>query len=342
MTGGKYIVIFAMLASGCQTTPTPGTVDITPLSSQLGNLSQANADLRAANERLMQGNAALSNENERLKAQLRADADAGLVANAQGWLPFEGYVWRQQIARLPGINPDTDTATKWTEAAGLYVAGGASAMQGVINSLHSDAAEQAEKLGELSSRIEQLTNDRDAAQEVAAQAHAAVRAAEGALTDAVARARQDEARKIRDAQVQAANRGGVVCGTLSLALIAAAMFSPAAKSHLARGAVLAAALAISLFAAARWLGSPWFGWSVAGAWGVCGMAWIAWRIRSGLRTEPMAVAAPILIEELDKLYEHPDNVAWMDANLFPALQARGAEYDAAVKRIKADGLANRQ
>lgn len=335
-----------VVLAGCVTDEPPATpVDIAPLSSQIGSLAHANADLRAANERLAEANEALRAENERLKAQLRADADAGLAANAKGWLPFEGYVFRQQIARLPGIQPDASTAAKWTEAAGLYAAGGESAMQGVIDSLHSDAAVQAAKIGELSTKALQLERERDEAQGAATLAQKAVQDAGAALASAVAQARRDEASAIRKEQIRRANQGGTVCWTLALLLAAAAIFSPAAKGRFAEVALFFAGASATLFAAARWLGSPWFERAVIAAWATAGAVGIVWLIRRGIaereakaKAERDGIVASVVVQALNDFYDAADSgtQSKLDAGLFAKLAAAGPAYAAAVKRIKAD------
>lgn len=335
-----------VVLAGCVTDEPPATpVDIAPLSSQIGSLAQANADLRAASERLALANEALRAENERLKSQIRADADAGIAANAKGWLPFEGYVFRQQIARLPGIQPDASTADKWTEAAGLYAAGGESAMQGVIAGLHSDAAAQSAKIGELLSKTEQLERERDEAQDAAKLAQQAVQDAGAALASAVAQARRDEAEAIRKEQVRRANQGGTACGTLALLLAAAAIFSPAAKGRFAEVAIFFAGASATLFAAARWLGSPWFERAVIAAWATAGAAVIVWLIRRGIaereakdKAERDGLVAAVLVQKLNDFYDSTDaeTKERLDAGLFAKLAAAGPAYAAAVKRIKAD------
>ena len=81
----KHIIVILpfLLLAGCQTDKPGTTVDLAPLSTQIGNLSDANADLHGANAKLEAANTALKAENARLKAMLRSDADAGLAANAQ-------------------------------------------------------------------------------------------------------------------------------------------------------------------------------------------------------------------------------------------------------------------
>lgn len=336
-----------VVLAGCVTNDPPpvAPVDIAPLSSQIGSLAQANADLRAANERLAQANEALRAENERLKSQIRADADAGLAANAKGWLPFEGYVFRQQIARLPGIQPDASTADKWTEAAGLYAAGGESAMQGVIAGLHSDAAAQSAKIGELLSKTEQLERERDEAQGAATRAQQAVQDAGAALASAVTQARRDESAAIRKEQIRRANQGGTVCGTLALLLAAAAIFSPAAKVRFAEVALFFAGASATLFAAARWLGSPWFERAVIAAWATAGAVGIVWLIRRGIaereakaKAERDGIVASVVVQALNDFYDAADagTQSKLDAGLFARLSAAGPAYAAAVKRIKAD------
>jgi outer membrane murein-binding lipoprotein Lpp len=343
----------AVVLSGCVTdAPRVEPVDIGPLSSQIGDLARANADLRAANERLAQANAALQAENERLKAQLRADADAGLAANAKGWLPFEVYVFRQQIARLPGIQPDATTTAKWTEAAGLYAAGGEAAMRYVIDDLHDDATAQAKKLGELSSRIEQLTRERDAATEDATRALRAVEDAKAALAAAIQQARQDEAARIaretREWQIYAANwaGGGLFVATLGLA--AAAWFLSAASKKLGEGAIVAFALCVGCFAFARFLGNPWF-LPVSGTlYGIGFAGWMAWKIKAGINEREAKVkasrdglVAAVLVQKLNDFYDasSAEMKAQLDAGLFAELEKAGPAYAEAVKRIKADIIA---
>jgi hypothetical protein len=339
------IIAAAIMLSGCMTdAPEIVPVDIAPLSAQIGNFAQANADLRAANELLTQVNKELLEEVEQLKARIRADADAGLVANEKGWLPFEGYVWRQQIARLPGIQPDEPTTSKWNEAAGLYEAGGESAMQGIINNLKIDATTQATKLGELDTQIKQLTKERDAAQESATRALEAVHDAEDALTAAVEQARQKALADVRAEQVRMANELARWCMIAAMLCAAGAVFATGVRDRLIELTILAGCSAASCFAFARWLGSEWFMPTMIAAWGLIAVAYVAWMVNKARQVKfakNAGLVAPTVIEVLDEVYEVPENRTWMDANIFPALQDCGPAYDAAVKRIKADGLVHR-
>lgn len=339
-----------VVLAGCVTDEPPATpVDIAPLSSQIGSLAQANADLRAANERLAQANEALRAENERLKSQIRADADAGIAANAKGWLPFEGYVFRQQIARLPGIQPDASTADKWTEAAGLYAAGGESAMQGVIAGLHSDAAAQSAKIGELLSKTEQLERERDEAQGVAMLAQKAVEDAKAALAAAIKQARQDEADKLRRAaiefRVKVANLAGATAGGLSLVCVAALFFVPALRGKLLRGAAAGAVASILAFSFAEWSTLSWFLPVFAGIICVILASWGGWEFRLSLKSEAEkakadrdGLVASVLVQKLNDFYDASDEAtkAKLDDGLFAKLAVAGPAYAAAVKRIKAD------
>ena len=344
-------IIAASLLSACQTDKPAPVIDVAPLSSQIGALAQANADLRAANERLIAANVALQTENERLKSQLRSDADAGLAANEKGWLPFEGYVWRQQIARLPSVQPDASTVSKWTEAAGLYADGGESAMQGVIADLKTDATTQAKKLGELDASIKQLTKERDAAQEAAELAQKAVQDAEDALTAAVEKARQDEAARIaretREWQIHAANWIGGGLFVAALGLAACCFLLPVASTIFKKSAFVAGIGCAACFALARFLSSPWFdyAWKItAGTLVVAGIAWAAWEIRSAIRrreAEKVAddneLTVKPIISTLDTAYDEADieHQAWMDAQIFEVLGKQGPQYSAAIHEIKA-------
>lgn len=334
-------IIAASLLAACQTDKPAPVIDIAPLSSQIGALAQANADLRAANERLTQANVALQTENERLKSQLRADADAGLTANAKGWLPFEDYVWRQQIARLPGVEPDTATAAKWAEAEGLYAAGGEAAMRGVIDSLHLDAKEQSAKLGELTIRVEQLARERDAAQEAATRAQKAVQDAQAALAAAIEQGRLKALADIRAEQVRMANELARWCAIVAMLCAAGALIAKGVRDRLIELAILAGCFCASFFTFARWLGSEWFMPTMMAGWGLVVVGYIAWMIRKARekkQAQNAGLVAPTVIEVLDEVYDVPENREWMDKNLFPVLQARGSAYDSAVKSIKAEGL----
>lgn len=350
------IIAVALLAlTGCNETVLTKPVDLAPLATQMGNLADANADLRAANERLAQENADLRAENERLKAMLRADADAGLAANEKGWLLFEGHVWRHQLTLLPGVEPDAVTAAKWMEASGLYAAGGEAAMQGVIDSLHSDATEQATKLGELSTRVADLTKERDAAQKAADEAMQRAQKAEQDIAAAVANAVADEDARIaaetRAWQVRMANWAGAGLGALAAGCIAGAFFISAASKKLGEAAAIALALCVGFLAFARLLSHPWFLPVAVGSYVIAGAAWAAWKIRTGIREREEAKVArdnakivADLVPMLDDYYDNhasPEAKADMAAKLFPALQAKGGAYDAAVKRFKASDCESR-
>lgn len=353
-----YSLILAF--SGCQTDqPAAPIVDISPLSTQIGNLAQANADLRAANERLVVANTALLAENDRLKAQLRADADAGIAANKKGWLPFEGYVWRQQIARLPGVQSDEPTATKWKEAEGLYAAGGESAMQGVIKDLRADAEKANKTLGELQQSVEDLTKERDAAQKAAKLAQERVDMAAQELATAIDKARKDEAARIaretREWQIHMANWAGGGLFVVTLGLAACCFLLPVAGSIFKKSAFIAGIGCAACFALARFLSSPWFdvAWKItAGSLIVAGIGLAAWELRQAIKRSQAArkaadnaMVAERIIPVIDNYYKHvasPEAVKDMDkiGGLWDLLDDLGGAYDAAVKRIKADQAEN--
>ena len=341
----KHILVILpfLLLAGCQSTQSP-VVDIAPLSTQIGNLSDANADLKVANERLQSANAALQAENEHLKSMLRADADAGLAANGKGWLPFERYVWNHQIALLP-VSPDTVTAEKWSEASTLYATGKEAAMQHVINGLNADAKTTNAKLGELSQNIEQLTKERDSAQEFAMLAKKAVDTAQADLSIAIEKGRHEAEQAIKAKQVSLATAGGVSCMGLAILVSAAAFFAPAARLRLIGLAAFFIAWSLSLFGLARWLGNPWFERGVIIAWGAGIVAFISWLIRRGSaqaeekkKASDAGMVANTIIAALDTFYDTKatsETREDMDAKLWPALESEGPAYDAAVKRIKA-------
>lgn len=343
------LFIAALILAGCETDKPQATIDLAPLSTQIGNLSDANADLRAANERLLAANGALKVENERLKAMLRADADAGLAANAKGWLPFEGAVWRHQLALLPGIQPDAATEGKWTEASGLYAAGGEAAMQGVIDGLNADAAKTNAELGKLKTATDQAISDRDAAQEAAKKAQEAVDAAKQELANAVAQARHDEARLLREAakaeQVTFWNRCGSGLGLLALALAAGAFFSPVAKTKLGEGAAIAGGLAVLCFGMSRFSASAWFGPTVGIALAVGGGAFLFWKLRAAHRAAETSAKAekyqafgeqivPILDDAYDAATD--EEKAILDSKIFDKMsENETAEVKALVDQIRA-------
>ena len=305
-----------IVLAGCQTTPPAPTVDLAPLSTQIGNLSSANSDLAAANARLKAANEALAAENARLLAMLRADADAGRAANAKGWVPFERYVWGHQIALLPGIVPDKATSDRWSEASNLYAAGGESAMQGVIDTLNADAAKTNETLGTLREQVDALTKERDTANEATKRALERVQEAEQSLAAAVEQTRRDEAARIaretREWQIHAANwaGGGLFVATLGLA--AAAWFIPISRRMFGEGAIVAMALCVGCFAFARLLGNPLFLPVACGAYGVGLLGWAAWKVRSGMREREAEESAKAAVEKADRY------TAW-GASVVPAI-----------------------
>lgn len=347
----RALIFFTLLfLAGCQTTQPVQTVDIKPLSAQIANLSDANADLKVANERLTSANADLLAANDQLKATLRADADAGLAANAKGWLPFEKYVWGHQIQLLP-IAPDAGTTAKWTEASTLYAAGGESAMQGVVNDLTTQAGQLNTKMGELTKTAEIAKAERDASQKTADEAMQRAQKAEQDLAAAVAKAKADEAARIaaetRSWQVKVVSWTGGVLFIAAISLAACCFLLPVAVSMFKKSAFVAGIGCVACFALARFLSSPWFdaAWkATAGTLFVAGLCWAAWEIRQAIKrskaeklaaTNEMAVRP--IISTLDTAYDSADAVhqAWMDANIFEQLGKQGAQYSAAIHEIKA-------
>lgn len=342
----------ALALSGCQTDAPSPVIDMAPLSDQIGNLAQANADLRAANERLQAANAVLQAENDHLKAVLRADTDAGTAANAQGALRFEGFVWKHQATLLP-YAPDKKTADDWNQAWSYFSSGNESALQGVIGKLQTDAGTLNTELGSAREALRKATEERDAAQQALDSAVKRAQEAERALVDSVARAKADEAARIaaetRAWQVHAANWTGAICGVIALGCIAGAVFLPAAIGKFGRGAAVAGVLCALSFGFARFISSPlldtiakWTGIGLA----VALVAWVAWEIDSAIKRRSddkkageRALVSDTVVAVLDDYYYHlasPEAVADMDAKFWPALQAKGPKYDAAVKRLKAD------
>lgn len=342
-----YIIPVLVLA-GCHTTQQP-VVDISPLSAQIGRLSTVNSELTVANERLQAANDSLSKENAHLLSQLRADADAGLSANTNGWTPFEGYVWRHQVMLLPDIVPDKFTADKWREAGELYAAGGEYAMQGVVKDLNADAAKTNQTIGELQKSVEQLTADRDAARDAAKSAIAAVNAANEALSSAVEQARQNENKRVmaqvRAEQVAFWNHCGYGLGIAALALAAGAFFSPVANRKLAEGSILSAVLSATSFASARFFASKWFGWAIGVVGAAAGGAYLFHKMKVSHAASETAKKAleyqkfgEAIVPVMDDAYNHasPEEKAILDAKIFDRLSAvEDASTKALVDEIRA-------
>lgn len=283
--------LFCFTLVACQSTIQPATlVDIRPLASQVESLTQANADLRVANERLTQVNLALQVEVEHLKSVLRADAEAGKGANERGWLPFERYVWNHQLALLP-VAPDQVTVSKWAEAGNLYASGGEAAMQEVIRDLQQQAGNLNDTLGHLREQVDNLTKERDESLQLVTAAEEKVRKAEANLQQSIQDARAAEAAAIRAEQVKRINQGAMGCGALAILLSAAAMFSPVSKLRLALLAGLMLGWSATLLGLARWLGSIWFEATLGAIWGFALVAGGVWLIRRGLKEQELHKAA---------------------------------------------------
>ena len=343
------LILPLLLLAGCQSKPAPA-IDIAPLSAQIGHVTEANSELQVANERLKVANSALLSENERLKAVLRADADAGLAANSKGWLPFEKYVWGHQIVLLP-VTPDADTTAKWSEASMLYKKGGESAMMGVVNTLTQQAGALNSELGKLKQSVETAQAERDVAQAKADEAFQKAKDATATLAAAVAKAKADEASKLaadtRAWQVKVVSWTGGGLFVVAIALAACCFLLPVAVSMFKKAAVIAGIGCVACFAMARFLSSPWFdyAWKItAGTLIIAGLGWAAWEIRQAIKrskaeklaaTNEMAVKP--IIATLDTAYDAADaeHQAWMDSQIFEALGKHGAQYSAAIHEIKA-------
>lgn len=342
------LILPLLLLAGCQSTQSP-VVDIAPLSAQIGHVTEANGELQVANERLKVANDALTDENARLLAMLRADADAGQSANLKGWLPFEKYVWGHQIALLPDIVPDKTTADRWSEASTLYAAGGESAMQGVINTLNENAKKTNETLGTLREQVDAMTKERDAANEAATAALERVHKAEAALASAVEQAVQNENKRVmaevRASQVEFWNRCGYGLGIAALGLAAGAFFSPMAKKKLAEGSVLSAVLSAASFASARFFASKWFGWAMGIAGAVAGGAYLFHKLKASHAASETAKKAAVyakfgefVVPVMDDAYDNAsaEDKAILDAKIFDQLSAvEDAQVKALVDEIRA-------
>jgi hypothetical protein len=324
-------------------------VDIAPLSTQIDKLSTVNSELTVANERLQEANDGLTKENAHLLSQLRADIDVGIFANKEGRSRMVGFTLDHQSTLLTGIVADPKTAEWWQQVDDAEKAGNESALMGVIHTLHDDANKTHGTIGQLLSKTEQLTKERDAANEAATAALARVQKAEEDLADAVEQARQDEADRIaketREWQIHAANWTGGGLFVAALGLAAAAWFITGASKKLGEGAIIAFALCVGCFAFARFLGNAWFMPIACGLYGVGFAGWIAWKIRTGIKEREAAKTATDnalvtanLVPALDDYYDNqasPEAKADMAKKLFPALESLGGAYDAAVKRLKA-------
>lgn len=342
-------ICFMLTLFGCQCPPKQQTVDLTPLSTQIGNLSDANAGLKVTNDRLQAANTALQAENEHLKAMFRADADAGLAANGKGWLPFEKYVWKHQISLLPSVAPDAATSGKWNEASTLYAAGGESAMQGVIKDLQASAGTLNTQLGKAQEAVKAAQAERDKLQQAVDAALKRAQEAEQNLVSAVAKAKADEDARIaaetRAWQVHAANWAGGALGILALACIAGMIFLSAAISPFRKAAVVCGAGCVICFAFARFAASDWFMPVTLSVTGLALSGWAAWEIRAAIKRKEAtkkageaSMVANTIISALDTYYDTQASTeakADMDAKLWPALEAVGPAYAAAVNRIKA-------
>lgn len=335
-----------MVLSGCSS-PQP-IVDLSPLSSQIGKLSSINANLSASNERLQTANDGLSKENLRLLSQLRADADAGLSANAKGWTPFEEYVWRHQVTLLPDVTPDKFTTEKWKEASKLYEAGGEQAMQVVIKDLNDDAAKTNKTIGELKKSVEQLTFERDTAQNKAQLALKDVQKTNENLSSSVEQARQNENKRIMDevrqSQIAFWNRCGSLLGIAALGLAAGAYFSPISRKKLFEGSMISVVLSTLAFATARFYSSPWFGWSVAGFLSVVGGAYLFYKLKSAHAASQCATKVAkyekfgaAVVPVLDDAYDNATDAekVILDSKIFNALsKLEDVEVKAFVNEIR--------
>jgi len=319
----KIYTLFPLIAlSGCQTTQ-PVAVDIAPLSAQIERLTEANLQLDRLNHDLDIANGRLAEENGRLLAQIRADAEAGRAANGKGWLAFEGYVWDQQILRLPDIIADAPTEARWGEAATLYQAGGESAMQGVIDDLHEDAATLNGRIGELTEAAEQAAIERDRAKEAADAALRALKEQESLAASAAEQARLNERRAIMEAQVAWANKWG---GYTAIAAILAGV----GIYWLGEGAIAACiGLSVSsmlLFGYARFLNWPHYDWVVGGVLAIGIVAGIAYlrRVSSHKKiaktVNPFAVTLVDVINEADKDARGTKDEAVLDRLIFDRIK----------------------
>jgi hypothetical protein len=353
------VILPLLILAGCQTDQPATTVDLAPLSTQIGNLSEANSDLKVANERLKAANDALTAENARLLSMLRADADAGQSANLKGWLPFERYVWGHQLALLPDIIPDKTTADRWSEASTLYAEGGESAMQGVINTLNADAKKTNETLGTLREQVAAMTKERDEAQDTSEKALQQAEEATANLKAAVAKAKADEASQLaaetRAWEVKLVLWMGEILFVAAIALAACCFLLPVAVAIFKKAAFVAGIGCAACFAFARFLSSPWFDYAwkaTAGALAVAAIGWAAWELRQAIKRSKAAekaadnaMVAEKIIPVLDNYYKHvasPEAIKDMDkpGGLWDTLDDLGGSYDAAVKRIKAEQAEN--
>lgn len=252
-------------------------------------------------------------------------------------------------ARLIDVQPDPAEQAAAAQRKQLVAEGRMQEAQIAYGIASKDAQDKAVQIGVLtterdSAKAEAEQVRREATDALAAAAIAQADA-ERQVTDAKAQEAARIARETREWQIHAANwaGGGLFVATLGLA--AAAWFIPISRRMFGEGAIVAMALCVGCFAFARLLGNPLFLPVACGAYGVGLLGWAAWKVRSGMREKAAAKIAednarivadlvPMLDDYYDKLAS-PEAKADMAAKLFPALEAKGGAYDAAVKRFKA-------
>lgn len=344
------LAIISLLLSGCVTNQPPAPqVDTNELKAKLSAaLDRATAAEKARDELEKSRYAKDSAEKERAgktKAVLdetNIDLGSSLVDLAILNVKL-ALTWYEQVQANPDLKVwlanqrAAHESGRADEVAKNYDAAMAdgkalSARIGVL----TEQVEHA-KAAEVKARTEAFTSNEALAREI--ERHTKE------LEDAKRIERDRIAAETKAAQVRIANYAGGACGVAVLACIAGAVFLPVAAKLFLRGAALAGALCIVCFAFARFAACQLF-LPVAGGSCVLAIAgWIAWEIHGSIKNresdkaaQDATLASTTAIDVLDDYYDRlasPEAVADMKEKLFPALQAKGPAYDAAVKRIKA-------
>ena len=262
-------------------------------------------------------------------------------------------------SRLVDVTPDPEEQIESARRAQLVAEGKTEQAKEAYGEAVVMASEKSAEIGRLEQKLTIATLDAEKAREEAQAALTKASDAQASVTaqikDAVAQEDARIAAETRAWQVNAANLAGGGLFVAALGLAACCFLLPVASTIFKKSAFVAGIGCAACFALARFLSSPWFdyAWKItAGALIVAGIGWAAWELRQAIKRSQAArkaadnaMVAEKIIPVLDNYYKHvasPEAIKDMDkpGGLWDALDDLGGDYDASVKRIKAEQAEN--
>ena len=325
-----------MTLAGCATTA-PVAVDTSGLTAAIEHGQAASEVEQAARAEEAKAREAYEEAARDLSAKLKANLVSADEALGDGRLALGHGEVRIADSRLTDVTPDPSEMFAAEERRRLDAEAKLEQLEQNIASAIGAAQSESARVARLERDAELAIGEAEKARTEALKAQSELASAASDLASKVDSAIERERSRVRYEQVAKANRIGGFAAVLALA---AGVSIPWTKKL---GVVIAGCLALGsagMFAYARFLSHPAFGWvtgSVVAIGVVVGIRHV-WRITEKLqRADKTEMVSQTVIDTLDVAYDNADieHQSWMDSQIFEELAKHGPVYRAAVHEIKA-------